>query len=65
MHCTIDDLATLHTFEVQLHDDVRYLDTLDETGISVSLCGTQSMVNAHKKACIQLVEVSISVNDDQ
>ena len=31
MHCIIDDLATLHTFETQFHGGLRYLDTLDET----------------------------------
>ena len=30
MHCTIDDLATLHTFAAHFHDALHYVDTLDE-----------------------------------
>lgn len=30
MYCTVDDLATLHTFEAQFHDGLPCLDTLDE-----------------------------------
>ena len=31
IHCTVDALATSHTFEAQFHDNLRYLDTLVET----------------------------------
>ena len=37
MHCTNGDLATLHTFEAQFHDALRFLDTLDEDPASPGL----------------------------